>query len=285
MSPDQFLNWGATRLSRNSDECVGILPSKVGPVFDLWSALFLLSCGSAVVCNWRPSLLSQKRHQFFKSLHALLGLPSFLIFLALVSKSSSPWPSLAKTQTSKNELCKGWPWPPGDYLVPGIWVTLSSVVTESLLKFQDLCYPDIPLLSLVLMLVSSSLACVWPGTGWFSGMIFQTTAVAAAWCDPWAGASSFPLEALVSSQFSSPDLMPSSWTKPTSGLWAALHGPLLLPAIFQLPRPSLGLNAFWKWQLSGFPQGQEIKFRILSAEQPVGFPVFLTCFCISIWQA
>lgn len=49
----------------------------------------------------------------------------------------------------------------------------------------------------------------------------------------------------------------------------ALLGPSLLPG------PSLGLSDFWKCQLSGFPQGQEIKSGSLSAKQPVRLPGFL----------
>lgn len=144
-----------------------------------------------------------------------------------------------------------------------------SAVTESLLlKSLHLCYPRVPLLSLALRIVFSSLACV-VSRDRLLFRIFQTTHVAA----PSAGARSFPLEALVSSQFSSPEVTLSSQTKPSPDFSCLAHP--CCQGCFQLPGPSLGLSAFWKCQLSGFPQGgQEIKSGSLSAKQPVGLPVF-----------
>lgn len=88
----------------------------------------------------------------------------------------------------------------------------------------------------MLRIVSSSLAWNWPGTGWFSGMSVQTTPVAAVWCDPSSRARSFLWEALVNSQFSSPDLILSFWTKPSSGFWVEL------PEMFSVARV---LSRFW----------------------------------------
>lgn len=149
MSPDQFLIWGATRLPRNNRECAGIISNKL---YHVKQALVLLcdlfpSCLLALL--WyaiedRPPLLSQWRQGIgFSNLPMLRlssSLSSFSILLALVSRPSGSWPTLGKTLTSKNDLCKGLTFPSGDYLVPDVWVTLPSVVMESLLKSQDLCY-------------------------------------------------------------------------------------------------------------------------------------------------
>lgn len=100
MSPDQLLIWGATRVTRNNEECAGILPREVGPV-DLWSVPFLLSCGSAVVCSWGPSLLSQCRQGIgFSNLPMLrLGLRALW----------SSWPWFQGPQVHDLPWVRPWP--------------------------------------------------------------------------------------------------------------------------------------------------------------------------------
>lgn len=148
-------------------------------------------------------------------------------------------------------------------------MTLSVVTKSLLLKSLDLCYPEVPLLSLALRIVFFFPWHVyWAGTVCFSGVIFLTTLVAA----PWAGVRYFPLEALVSSQFSSPELTLGSWTKPSPGSSCLAHP--CCQGCFQLPGPSPALSAFWKCQLRGFPQGQEIKSGSPSAKQPKSLPGF-----------
>lgn len=57
-------------------------------------------------------------------------------------------------------------------------------------------------------------------------------------------------------------------------------GPSLPAAMFSvaIPRSECILGALTQW----LPTGTADQ---LSAQWPVGFPVFLTCFCASIWQA
>lgn len=289
MSPDQFLIWGATRVTRNNEERAGILPSKVGPVLDLWSVPFLPSCGSAVVCNWGPSLLSQCRQGISFSNLLMLGLG------LQASWSSCPWFQGPWFQV--HHLLWVRPWPQKMSCARGglghLEVIWSQVYEwpchqQSLSHFPNprICVILTSLCSLWCGLVSSSLACDWPGTGWFSGMIFQTASVAAAWCDPSAGAKSFPLEALVSYQFISPDLIPNSWTRPSFGLGAPLCGPLLLPVMFSVARAVSRFECLLEVPTQWLPTGTGDQIW-----EPISWGAcgvsrfFFTCFCISIWQA
>lgn len=149
------------------------------------------------------------------------------------------------------------------------WVTFSQIL--------DLCYPRVP-----------SLPGSWDslfffnwyvteqGLEWFSGVIFRSDFQEwFSWPVLWPQ-HGVTLQHVPDPPHwkhrAAPSLVPQSSHSPAEPNPALASPAWPIPDARAASRASPRLSAFWKCQLSGFPQGQEIKSASLSAKQPVRLP-------------